>query len=273
MKIDVYPPGTFGYSGFEMQRVVGQGLLEMATMLSTGVTELPVLDVFTHYLFTRPEVLKKAWDVTGEDINKALETIGVRVLGPHTAASVGWVAKKPLRTADEFKGAKLRAWNPLLTEWIKRMGGSPLVIPYGELYTSLATGVIEGNAGGAQVAIDLKLYEVAKYYSVWPQQLVLYIDVVNTKSFNELPADLKAILVEEAKKSADDIWAFYINIDKAQENLIAQKGVEVVRPAETELAKARKIEKDLFTEWYTQQKPDVKALMDKVIQAIDYKLQ
>lgn len=269
LKIEVYPPGTFGYSGFEMHRVVGDGLLEMGTMISTGVTEVEILEVFSHFVIDNPVQAQKAWDISKNEINMEIEkNLGVHTLGAYTGASVGWISKVKIEKFDDFKGKKLRAWNPLLTEWVKRVGGSPLVIPYNELYTSLAAGIIQGNASGAKIALNLKLNEVCDYYCAWPQQLVFWFDIVNKKAYDKLPQDIQMILMEEAKSAAEDKWKFYLDIDKTQEKLIAEKGVEIIRPSKEELKKAEKIENDIFNEWFSEQNEKNKEVMKKILEAI-----
>lgn len=83
---------------------------------------------------------------------------------PYETYPVGLMTKKPIRRVDDFKGMKLRAFG-VMADWLTKMGASPVFIPGGELYTALATGVVEGaHWGDAGPMFIMKLHEVLKNY-------------------------------------------------------------------------------------------------------------
>ena len=83
---------------------------------------------------------------------------------PYECYPVGIMSKKPMKSVEDFKGAKLRAYG-VMGEWITQMGGSTVTIPGGELYTALSTGVVEGaHWGDAGPMFIMKFHEVLKNY-------------------------------------------------------------------------------------------------------------
>jgi len=108
----------------------------------------------------------------------------------------GWelVLKKPVRTAEDLKGMKLRSAGTM-EKFFSSVGAAATFLPASEVYTALATGVVDGGHFGDVIgAHPLKLFEICKYHMTTP---VLFgastIWLVNKKAFDGLPKDLQSI--------------------------------------------------------------------------------
>ena len=83
---------------------------------------------------------------------------------PYETYPVGLMTNKPINKIDDIKGMKLRAYG-VMAEWLTQMGASTTYIPGGELYTALATGVVDGaHWGDAGPMYIMKFHEVLKNY-------------------------------------------------------------------------------------------------------------
>lgn len=145
------------------------------------------------------------------------------------------VLKKPVRSLDDFKGMKIRS-SGVLQIFLTNIGAAASYLPGGEVYPSLASGVIDGaHWGAAQGAYSMKLYDVCKYHLL-PGLNIAGTDawVVNQKAIDKLPPDIQAIFynaLEEQfwKRTNQYIYLEAITLAKA----VREKGVEVVTlPAE-----------------------------------------
>jgi TRAP-type C4-dicarboxylate transport system substrate-binding protein len=272
LKIDFYVAGTLGYSGFEHHRVTGDGLLEIGETTAAAITEEPLFGIFSQpMLYKNLGDAMKAWDLVKEDLNKAAAKFNTKILMATTRSPDMWNSNKPLPTVESFKGTKLRAWNPVLSDWVAAMGGTPQVIPYAERHQSLATGVVEGNAAAPISVLDTKDYEVAKYYCLWPLQPPFYITFVNLDSYNSLPKNLQDILMDEAKKSEMKLWEKYIMAAKSELEDLKKVGVTIVEPSEQELEKARAITAEqIWKPWREKAGPEATALLNRVTKALGY---
>lgn len=77
--------------------------------------------------------------------------------------------KRPLRSMEDFKGLKIRTMQvPLHMKAYESIGASPVPLPFGELYTALQTGVVDGNENGPLTLYGKKFYEVQKYMALLP---------------------------------------------------------------------------------------------------------
>ncbi|WP_428776111.1 TRAP transporter substrate-binding protein [Vibrio sp.] len=120
---------------------------------------------------------------------------GMTWLEPYIQPPVYIITKKEIKSIDDFKGLKIRAPGAY-GKFLRNLGASPVSLAWSEIYTSLATGVIDGSIGSNMIDHrDGNHVEVAKYMYRLPLAgaQVLPI-VVNTKEFNKLPADLQSIV-------------------------------------------------------------------------------
>jgi TRAP-type C4-dicarboxylate transport system substrate-binding protein len=128
-------------------------------------------------------------------MNKATEKHGIYCLAEAMQPGTYLLTKKPINNLDDLKNMKIRAPGAY-GKMLRQLGASPVVIAFAEVYTSLATGVVDGVDGCNLVDHrDGKFYEVAKY--MYPLPLTgaqVSPLIVNLKAYNSLPEDLKEIL-------------------------------------------------------------------------------
>ncbi|KJZ14182.1 C4-dicarboxylate ABC transporter substrate-binding protein [Marinomonas sp. S3726] len=137
---------------------------------------------------------KKGW---GEVLEKAYGSQGMVWLEPYIQPPVYIITKEPIQSVEDFKGMKIRAPGAY-GKFLRNLGASPVSLAWSEIYTSLATGVIDGSIGSNLIDHrDGNHVEVAKY--MYPLPLagaqVLPI-VVNRGAWRKLPDDLKAAVRE-----------------------------------------------------------------------------
>lgn len=161
-----------------------------------------------------------------------------------TSAQLGtWLlTKKPVNSLEDLKKLKIRAVGAY-GKMMRAIGASPVVIAYAEIYTSLATGVIDGWAGSNIVEFnDSKVYEVAKYlYPLKVSGLQAAPIVINMEAWNKLPEDLKAIVEAANINFADNMRAKSITWEGEAMEELKTKGLKF-SPKPSDADKARWIE-------------------------------
>ena len=244
LNIKVFRAGTFGYSGFELHRIVSKGLIELAEPLDLSLTlEDPVAGInLLPFLFSNNNEVLKGWPVSKKHIFAYLEKINCHpLLAYERPMNYLYVKGKKVKTIEDWKGLKLRTWSAMTSALIEALGGTALQIPYSEVYTAMASGIIQGNIASPQSATDQKCYEVANYYCLWPISPIVYALVVNKPLYESLPKDLRNILDEASKKYEPVLWTNnFHNVDDAIKGLV-QKGMELVPVEQGEIKKAQEI--------------------------------
>jgi TRAP-type mannitol/chloroaromatic compound transport system substrate-binding protein len=160
------------------------------------------------------------------------------------------VLKKPVKSMDDFKGVKIRS-SGVLQIFLTNIGAAASYLPGGEVYPSLASGVIDGaHWGAAQGAYSMKLYDVCKYHLL-PGLNIAGTDawVVNQKAIDKLPPDVQDIFynaLEEQfwKRTNQYIYLEAITLAKA----VKEKGVEVIYLPPEEQKKITKVAMEMWDE-------------------------
>lgn len=143
---------------------------------------------------------EKGWDKV---LTKAYGSQGMVWLDPYIQPPVYVLTKKQINSVEDFKGLKIRAPGAY-GKFLRNLGASPVSLSWSEIYTSLATGVIDGSIGSNMIDHrDGNHVEVAKYMYRLPLAgaQVLPI-VVNRNAWKKLPEDL-----QEAVRKATAVHA------------------------------------------------------------------
>jgi len=214
----------------------------MDCIASTAMTFRDVYD-FMHLAYDRGLI-----NVAEEVFNQ----YNCHTLGPSAGDAIMVTATKPLRTAADFKGLKIRAYGPF-TDYLAYLDAAPTYIAMGEIFTALQTGVVDAVLTGAQVQRDNKTYEVCGYgidqYFIGMTANECF---VNLDAWNELPADLQAAMTAGQRNWAE--WHSR-NQTRAVETAkmdLAKAGMELIAMAPEEWEKMVAVGKRLWTDLAAQ---------------------
>jgi len=164
-----------------------------------GVTDLP-------FIFRDLDHAYKVLDgAVGNGLYKKIEGIGIKGLSwfengfRHVSNS-----KKPINSVEDIKGLKLRTMeNPIHVAFFRELGADPTPMAWGEVFSALEQGVVDGQENPVAVLTSAKLYEVQKHYALTGHvysavPLMVRLDLFNSFSKEEQTAILNAAL--EASK-------------------------------------------------------------------------
>lgn len=233
LKVEVYPSGQLG-SERECLELVQLGGLAM-TKVSASVLEgfAPEFKVFgLPYLF-RDDTHKNAVldGPIGKEILVAPETKFMRGLCYYDSGSRSFYTKRPVRTPADLKGLKIRVQeSPMAFALIRAFGASATPIAFGELYTALQQGVVDGAENNPPSFHLARHYEVCKFYTLDEHTSVPDVVIVSTHFWKSLTPQEQKWLQEAADESAAHqrkLWA-----TSTAESLAAveKAGVEIIRP-------------------------------------------
>jgi len=172
-------------------------------------------------------------------------------------------ASKAIVTPADLKGFKIRVPGiPLWISMFKALGASPTAIPFGELYSSLQTKVVDGQENPLALIQSAKLYEVQKYCSLTAHTWDGHFIFGNAKKLQALPKEVQESLAKNlnaaALKQREDIAK--LNAD-AQAQL-TKLGVTFNKP---DAAPFREMLKSagFYTEWMGKYGDEVWAKLEK----------
>ncbi|OQX22148.1 MAG: ABC transporter substrate-binding protein [Desulfobacteraceae bacterium IS3] len=162
----------------------------------------------------------------------------------------GWFRKK-IEKIDDFKGLKMRIPG-LGGKVLAKAGGTVVLLPAGDIFTSLERGVIDATEWvGPMHDLRMGLYKAAPYYYYpgWHEPGTCLEVMFNKKIYDELPKDLQAIL--DAVAMETNLWSlseFEAGNGAALQELITQHKVELVKFPDALLDDLRKMAKEVLEE-------------------------
>ena len=175
---------------------------------------------------------------------------GVYYLGPQLSSGWDIMSKKPLTSMADFKGLKIRAFG-IEAKWYEKMGASPVFLGGGEIYTGLATGVIDAARWSSPAGnLNNAFQEVAKYYvQPSPMPAPNNFFAVNAAAWKKLPDDLKAVLQESAVASSLDYIALSLMQDAAAMQKMKDAGVKISTIPADEFSRMEEQARTLWREY------------------------
>lgn len=202
VEVVIYPSGQFCASVPECISNLQQGVLEMfpSTAGGTGNFFGPAQVLDLPYLFTSDKQAVCVLD--GPILNKMRETVlsqelNLRLIGVSNTG--GWrnfaTTNKAIRNPNDLIGQKIRTTPAeIQQELVRALGANPTPISWSELYTALATGVVEGSKNGIQDIIGAKLQEHLKYIVLDGHSYMATLWWFSEPVWQTLPPDIQQIV-------------------------------------------------------------------------------
>jgi TRAP-type C4-dicarboxylate transport system substrate-binding protein len=134
--------------------------------------------------------------------------------------------KKPIKTLKDLKGLIVGCDTPSSANLITALHGSGIVVDFSEDYSNLQKGVINAKTSAPQYMLMAKLYEVAKYYTVFHGLPSLYSININSDVYDAMPQDIQDILNEEMGALAKKLSQYYVTLFYDLVDDLEGKGVE-----------------------------------------------
>jgi tripartite ATP-independent transporter DctP family solute receptor len=242
IKMQVYAGGQLGDEKSTIE------MAQMGTLAIARVSSAPLVGFVPKMgVYSMPFIFRDSdhlWKVLSGDIGKSmlkeLETNNLVGLGYYdSGARSFYTTKKPLNTPEDAQGLKLRVQqSKIFVDTVNALGGSATPMSYGDVYSGLQTGVIDGAENNPPSLYSAKHFEVCKYYSLDEHAMVPETLIMSKKVWDSLSDEDKKIVAECAAESVEyqkKLWAEFT--DKSLKELAA-KGVTIVKPDKAPFQKA-----------------------------------
>jgi tripartite ATP-independent transporter DctP family solute receptor len=232
--LEIYPNGQLGSEPECIEQVQRGALAMVKTSAAAMEGFVPEMAVFgLPYLF-RDEA--HYWNVLtgpiGQEMLRISEAVGGIGLCYYDSGSRSfYTARRPVLRPEDIRGLKLRVLpSRMAMDMVSTFGGAPTPIPWGELYTALQQGMVDGAENNPPSLLSSRHYEVARHYSLNEHTRIPDILLMSKAVWDRLPPHVR-VWVQEA---ADDSVVFQRDLwrEKTEDALrqLADAGVEIHRP-------------------------------------------
>lgn len=176
----------------------------------------------------------------------------VLAMAPSSAYEV-LTTKKQVKRMEDVKGLKLRIAGGAPTEYIKSLGGVPVAVGMGDVYTNLQRGILDGMAVAMGTIATFRFYEVAKYLTHVPLFHYNACRVMNPNTWNGLPKDLQDAIMSVSGLEASRQWGkgTFDEGGKIARDAWRKAGYEVIEytPPPEELARWKAAAQPFIDKW------------------------
>lgn len=211
--IELYPNELLGPQRETVEQVQ-YGIIEMAVVGNSNVSSYVdgFLTFEMPFLFDDEDHQKRFFEESPavEKLFTELEQYNFKIAAQFTAGTRNMYAGKPIYSVEDLKGMKIRtAESDTYAKMMRYLGGAATPMSFGEVFTAIQSGVVDGAENNEASYANTKHYEIAPYYSYTRHLIVPDYLVVNTKAYNALSEEDKEAFQEAARIARDyeyELW-------------------------------------------------------------------
>jgi TRAP-type C4-dicarboxylate transport system substrate-binding protein len=272
MEIRVHPASSL-YPGPELIPAVLDGRAELAPVLSAYLTdvllEMGVLEL--PFMTSSIAEHREAAEALRPFYTEMMARRGLKLMTIHAWPSQQMFSNTPIRTLADWKGRKLRVYGAESADLVRSLGGAPVSIPFGEVYTALQRNVVDGAMTSATNAEPMKFYEVSKFLNYWylTGASVEWL-AVNRKAWDALPKDLQQAVTDalEEVRFEDKEWEDAKAWDERARTRAKELGMTIIDPPKEEIEKARQASRSAWESWLKRTGAEGKRALELALKAL-----
>ena len=231
--IEIYPNQQLGTEreSLELLQIGSLGITKVST--ATLENFVPSLKVFgLPYLFRDRE---HRFNVLESEIGETLlnESIGKRLKGLtfYDSGTRSFYSKTRIETPEDLEGLKLRVMESnTAINMVKYLGGSPTPISWGELYSALQQGIVDGAENNLPSFYLSRHYEICKFYLMDEHTAIPDELLISTLVWDKLSKKEQQWLKEAAMESSEYQKKLWLEAEKKAMEGMIDAGVEVLIP-------------------------------------------
>ncbi len=279
MKIELYSNAMLGSDRATTESVQG-GTLDMASCSSPNFAGfIPEFMAFDLPYITSPEYQQNLYKAIDEGKmgeyyrevarKKGFEIIMFSEYGYRNFAT----NSKPIRNLSDMKGVKLRTTDsPVEVAVAQAVGGIAMPVAWGETYTALSQGAVDGEGNTWSLLLSAKHNEVLKYGITSRHNYSMHILVMNKKIFDELEPEYKKVLLEAAQEALDYERSIAFENEEKNKQLMIESGVDIYDLTPEELDEFKEATKKVHDEYIGTIVPQEAVDLVKDTQRDDFKV-
>lgn len=257
IKGEVKPQTDLGLKGFEIMRLLKQGVFDYAHGVMGYVSaENAMFDGVDLSSLTQDiETERKVADAYFPAMAAKMEEVyGAKLLQLYPFPSQNLWCNAEINSIDDLKGKKIRTYTASLADFVQGVGGTSVTVAFAEVIPALEKGVVDCGITGTMPAYNAKWYQAATHAYTMRVGWGLAFGAMNLAKWNSLSADEQKTLQAEINKLTDQMWE-----ETAKEDALAIQcltgdscpigptgGMKLVAPSAEDIKKQKKIAQDVI---------------------------
>jgi TRAP-type transport system periplasmic protein len=250
LRIEVHPNNALFKLG-DIPQAVQDGKAQAGeTIMTSLVRDMPIAgaDAVPFVVRTYADA-RRMWDLQRPLIEGHFARKGLKALYAVPWPPQGLFSIAPVRSAADFKGTRMRTYNPATVRIAEMLGAAPVDVPMVEVNTALSAGKLDSMITSALTGVENQVWgQIRQYYGInawFPKNIVF----VNQQAFDALAPPVREAVTKAAQTAEARGWATSEAIAEESVGELQRKGIKVDRaPAELE-AELKRLGERFSREW------------------------
>lgn len=278
LKINIYWSGQHPYEGSDMLKVIRDGEAELAHFYSGYLTSVEPVFGIDSIPMLLPEnamhafgALARLWGDFEQNTDGVLENI---LQNRWKASMIHLMPASPQRFFTDgyeitgigsLRRHKVRVYSPELAKLVTILGGTPVSLSFGEVYTGLSTGLIDGLVTSLQFAESGGFMEICDTINMWEIMAAMDGVMVSIDALNQLPPDVRDVFLQVVRNSAQkpEMKEIINNAIILEEQLLEGKKALVPDPNERDKV-IKQVEAEIIKPWIDSTGEEAKIAIEQI---------
>lgn len=270
LDIQIFPDSALG-TDTEVAELLEIGSVEAALIptakLSSFYPPLQILDL--PFLFPSRDVCYNTLDDAGfrTMVFGPMEELGFHGINFWESGFKQFTANRVLEEPEDFQGLRFRTMeSPMIMSQFEALGASALPMDFGETYSALQRGAVDGQENPLVSIVNMKFYEVQKNCIISNHGYLSYAFLFSRDYWDRLPADLQQVIEEAAEAALQKERQITIDREDGYIKIIEESGCEVTYLSEEEKEELAEVLYPVYEEYRDEIGPE---LLDATCGMID----
>jgi tripartite ATP-independent transporter DctP family solute receptor len=230
--VKVYPNGALGNERdtIEQLKIGGLDMMRINVAPLNNVVPETIVPALP-FLFRSEEHMHAVLDgPVGEQILAAMEAQGMVGLAFYDSGARSlYSATKPVKTLADVSGMKIRVQqSDLFVAMVEALGANPTPMPYGEVYTALKTGIVDGAENNFPSYESSRHFEAAKYYTLTEHSMAPEVLVFSKVIWDTLEPEQQEMIRKAAKESVPHMRKLWDEREAKAKETVTAAGAEII---------------------------------------------
>ncbi len=192
---------------------------------------------------------KRLWDATRPSIEKALEKDGLKLLYAVPWPPQGFYTKKPISSAADLAGLKMRAYSPTTSRLAVLLKATPTTVQTPEIPQAFSTGIIDAMVTSPSTGVSSQSWDYVTDYTDTQAWIPKNMVIVNMRAFKRLDQEIQQAVMKAAASAETRGWEMAQAETATKTATLAENGIKVANPSRQLKTDLMAIGKTMGDEW------------------------
>ncbi len=265
LTIVLHPGAALGFKGPELLRALAEGQLAVAEV-PTGMVEgdAPVLALTAQpFISTNAFEQRLLYQLSKPTYAGVLKRFNQFTLYTSVWPFSGIYTQRPVTSAEELKGLKMRVYDGTGLDFGKATGIAARKMPFSEVYPAMKAGLLDSMYTSSVSGVDAKAWEVLHYFT--PINIVGPVNMINVNldAWNKLPKKIQETVLEVAAEMEDEMWNLAGDMDRKSRETLVSNGMQVTPVKKSFRRELDGIGVELRAQWSSKAGADAQKILDE----------